>query len=391
MTSTAEGYTEDDGLAYEDNTAFGNDNGFRWLWTGRGLENQTPYTDTCADWTSNNGGDESSATATDITFYNEKLGTFTQTCDAPQPIICIVDPPGCHVQGAMKYNAGFNVMEYCNGTEWVSMGPIGGTPPTDGLVGYWALDETTGLVANDTSGSGINGTMLNGLDAENDSVSGMINGAISFDGTDDMINLGDNYDDISNLTVAAWVNAGGFNTLNGILGKEVGGASSSSFVLRAGDAALPSNQLQWVVVDSALTRYKLDSNVFMNTGEWYHVVATHDTTGRVALYVNGTLSVESAGVTNGTINNGTQDLIIGNNSLGGGRYWTGAIDDVRIYNRVLTLNEIQQLYYYGLSNGLGDVDNGCASPAAEEGEMIYNADFNVMQYCNGEQWVGLGQ
>ena len=67
------------------------------------------------------------------------------------------------------------------------------------------------------------------------------------------------------------------------------------------------------------------------------------------------------------------------------------IDEVRVYNRVLSATEIQQLYYYGLSNGLGDVDNGCTSPAANEGEMIYNADFNVMQYCNGEQWIGLGQ
>lgn len=393
MTSTAEGYLEDDGISFESSGAFGFNAQMHEYWTGRtGTNGIQP--DTCNNWTSSASGPESYVGTADVTFYPEKLYKYSKGCEIADEVtfICIVDPPGCHAQGAMKYNADFNVMEYCNGTEWVSMGPIGGTPPTDGLVGHWALDETTGLVANDTSGSGINGTMVNGLDAENDSVSGMINGAIRFDGTGDMINLGDNYDDISNITVAAWVNASVFNSLNGIMGNEVGVAGTSSFVLRAGDASLADNQLQWVVVDSALTRHRLASNVFMNTGEWYHVVATHDTTGRVAIYANGALSVESLGLTNGTINNGTQDLVIGNNAAGwGDRYWTGAIDDVRIYNRVLTLNEIQQLYYYGLSNGLGDVDNGCASPAAEEGEMIYNADFNVMQYCNGEQWVGLGQ
>ena len=67
--------------------------------------------------------------------------------------------------GSMKYDMSYNVMSYCNGVEWVAMGPVGGTPPTNGLVGHWKLDETSGTSANDSTGNGNNGTMQGGLDA----------------------------------------------------------------------------------------------------------------------------------------------------------------------------------------------------------------------------------
>ena len=58
--------------------------------------------------------------------------------------------------------------------------------------------------------------------------------------------------------------------------------------------------------------------------------------------------------------------------------------------------EVQQLYQFGASGGLGDADNGCANAgpitgSTAEGIMFYNIDENVMQYCNGEEWIGIGQ
>lgn len=40
---------------------------------------------------------------------------------------------------------------------------------------------------------------------------------------------------------------------------------------------------------------------------------------------------------------------------------------------------------------LTGVQTWCSSPAGKAGTIIYNADFNVMQYCDGAGWVGIRQ
>jgi hypothetical protein len=32
----------------------------------------------------------------------------------------------------------------------------------------------------------------------------------------------------------------------------------------------------------------------------------------------------------------------------------------------------------------------CSNPAGDEGEMLYNGDYNVMQFCNGTDWIAAG-
>ena len=394
MTASAEGYTEDDGLAYEDNTAFGNDNGFRRFYTGRGVENQTPYTTTCSDWTSNSSGISTTNTPSDVSYYPEKLGVTVDTCDQTIRLICLVDPPGCGASGAMKYNADFNVMEYCNGTEWISMGPIGGTPPTDGLVGHWELDETSGTSLADATGNGHNGTFEGGIDVQ--SANGIVSTAIRFDAVDDRVVVPDNnaLDITDAITISGWVmpeslSSGGEE--NRIVTKGTGGYSSALYTLDIRDD-LPILQMHnYLATGPTSCDEATETCAYGVTtipiNKWSHIAASYD--GSVAkIYVNGIEDGSNSFASTGAAN--ASDVYIGSRQSDQDMF-DGLIDDLRIYDRALSEQEIQQLYYYGLSNGLGDVDNGCASPAANEGEMIYNADFNVMQYCNGEQWIGLGQ
>ena len=58
------------------------------------------------------------------------------------------------------------------------------------LVGWWKLDETSGLIATDISGSGNDGTLMN-MGGE-EWTTGVINGALDMDGTDDYVDLGNN-------------------------------------------------------------------------------------------------------------------------------------------------------------------------------------------------------
>jgi uncharacterized 2Fe-2S/4Fe-4S cluster protein (DUF4445 family) len=63
---------------------------------------------------------------------------------------------------------------------------------------------------------------------------------------------------------------------------------------------------------------------------------------------------------------------IGKSPAAGGAAWNGQIDDVRVYNRALSASEIATL-------------------AHPEGDMLYNSAYNVMQYCDGTNWIRIGK
>lgn len=90
----------------------------------------------------------------------------------------------------------------------------------------------------------------------------------------------------------------------------------------------------------------------LSFGDWQHVVVTWTGTtsaSEVLVYVDGNEVSSYDAVTNGV---GTRNEIDGtpllvDNSNNGGRTFDGSIDDVRIFNRALTADEVQQLYNLG--------------------------------------------
>ena len=61
------------------------------------------------------------------------------------------------------------------------------------------------------------------------------------------------------------------------------------------------------------------------------------------------------------------------------------------YNADDHLMQFQSDYGVHAMGPVGDGGAGCSNPAGVEGEMIYNADHSVMQYCEGDVWVGIGK
>ena len=59
--------------------------------------------------------------------------------------------------GELMYNGDAHIPQYCNGVSWVVMAPTINLPTTNGLVGYWKLDDGSGTSATDSSGSGSSG------------------------------------------------------------------------------------------------------------------------------------------------------------------------------------------------------------------------------------------
>ena len=83
------------------------------------------------------------------------------------------------------------------------------------------------------------------------------------------------------------------------------------------------------------------SGIVPTINTWYFLCATCDSS-TIKFYVNNSL-VGSA--TRGTLTQNTYSLYIGENMEATGRYFTGIIDDMYIYNRGLSAEEISQIYY----------------------------------------------
>jgi len=206
---------------------------------------------------------------------------------------------------------------------------IGADDPN--LIAWWTLDEGTGTTAPDSSGHG-NDASFQG--APTWVADGRLGGAVKFNGTSDYLAAPDSASlDIKGdrLTLAAWVNANSWATSHMIRKIPDTGTGSIYFIrvqsnVLRGDIATPAG----TVVVQGVTAVRAQ--------EWVHAALVYDgAEGRV--YLNGV--VDGRASLSGKITESNNELRIGRGEPAG--YLNGTIDDVRIYNRALTVEEIKQL------------------------------------------------
>jgi subtilisin family serine protease len=222
------------------------------------------------------------------------------------------------------------------------------------LVSWWKFDEGSGTIAYDSAGDN-DGQLVNGPAW----TTGQIDGALSFDGTNDYVTVGSpaNLDNLPlyNLTISAWIydeHSTG-ETWGTIFGTYVSpnGWSFRTISNATGDRSLylqvpfsGNNQSAWATYHSSY------GTILGNT--WHHVVGVWDSSTKTAkLYIDGaetTYQTANPGV--GAYNSDASN----NKEMGrlplAVQYFNGIIDDVRIYNQALSAEEILQLYQKGLSS-----------------------------------------
>jgi hypothetical protein len=200
-------------------------------------------------------------------------------------------------------------------------------PP--GLVAAYSFDEGSGAVAADASGHALNGT----IDGATWSAAGKFGGALSFDGDHDLVTVpdADQLDLTTGMTLEAWVRPAALSGYRTIILKEVPGELSYS-LYASGDTNSPN---AWARI--AGHSYGQYGSAPLTLGEWTHVAATYDGAGLV-VYVNGT-AVASRAIT-GPLDTSANPLRIGGNAIWG-EYFSGLIDEVRIYNTALTEADIR--------------------------------------------------
>jgi hypothetical protein len=201
-------------------------------------------------------------------------------------------------------------------------------PPSVGLVSAYSFNEGSGTVLTDVSGNSNNGT----INAATWSAAGRYGSALSFNGTTSRVDIPDSASLhlATNMTIEAWVRPTTLTSWRTVLMKEQ--SSGLSYSLYAnGDTNRPSAH----VYLSSENDTRGTAQLAVNT--WTHLAATYDGSA-LRLYVNGTQA--SSRTLGGAIQVSTAALRIGGNSIWG-EYFSGLIDEVRIYNRALTAAEIQ--------------------------------------------------
>ncbi|MHC4499649.1 MAG: LamG-like jellyroll fold domain-containing protein, partial [Planctomycetota bacterium] len=199
---------------------------------------------------------------------------------------------------------------------------------------YYPFEQLGALVV-DASGNGHDGTP-NGALVLGD---GYVERCFQLNGNDTYVELARPIQD--DFTLAAWIRTEapgheeGTSAFHGsgLFWADVGG-SSNDFVV-----AVLGTKLSFNVGNPNTT---VTSSGDVVTGDWVHVAAVRDiTAGTISLFVNGALD--------GRLNHSNRESLTANAMLFIGanirdvRYYTGLIDEVRIYDTVLTAEEIQQV------------------------------------------------
>jgi concanavalin A-like lectin/glucanase superfamily protein/F5/8 type C domain-containing protein len=207
------------------------------------------------------------------------------------------------------------------------------------LVHHWKLDEdTTAGATNVADSAGGNDGTINGAV----SVEGVHGNAFYFDGAATIEVANFSTANIKTMTLAFWMNPDVGYTVTGGWKRVLSANDGWEAILNDGTGLIGNNLYRTGSVYAISTAPPPE-------GEWTHVAMTADLappgTGRQEVYVNGTLDGEMDDQAINDWAGGT--FLMGYRASGGGEYYEGKLDDVRIYDTVLGEEEVQQAMLAG--------------------------------------------
>jgi len=237
-----------------------------------------------------------------------------------------------------------SLMVISNGIKWYVLEQSDGVQTTSigNLVAYWSFDESSGNTINDLGSNSYEGTLFGGITMSSNSTNGAINGAISLDGIDDYVSISGTplpYGTPA-FSVSMWVKPSAANIAMPIIHFSENAVNEPFSIYYNGaftqiifDTLYPNDN----------TRYRKTSYT-LSTTNYTHLVMSFDST-TVKFYENGS-EIALTSLTGSALS--AQTSRIGSNSsssaVGG---FSGSIDDVRLYNKVLSQSEIDTLFAVG--------------------------------------------
>jgi len=230
------------------------------------------------------------------------------------------------------------------------------------LIGWWRFEGNY----NDSSSYGNNGSCSNCPAL----VSGTRGKSYSFDGADDGIDLGLKTPFTSpstEITISSWVRMDtNYLATKRIIGKATG-SQGYDLSIRIDTGEMRASAYFSDTVSSS----PLNGNTALAKDRWYHLAATYNGS-EARIYVNGVL--DGTAQISGNINHSSLQLAIGYNGVNDG-YFNGSIDEVMLWNRALSEQEINSSYQaglYHLENNYTNLDSGTYTYRAYAIDMAGN-------------------
>jgi len=233
---------------------------------------------------------------------------------------------------------------------------------SSGLVGYWTLDsrdtQKTSATAGttfDISGNNNKGTLSN-MWVGTSTVLGRIGQGIRFDGVNDYTTAGNasSLKPSLPITMTMWIKPS-LNHAGGLVAFRDGEFHNGYWVTLLSLGGITLGYGSNTVCDAAGRRSGTTANSLVEPGKWTHIAAVIRGATDMTLSINGVAqSLAYTGTGGSIVYAAGSTLKIGVGQFGGGpgclpSYYNGQIDDVRIYNRSLSENEIKALYRMGLT------------------------------------------
>lgn len=205
---------------------------------------------------------------------------------------------------------------------------------TSNLAAHWKLDDASGTSAADASGNGHTGTLVNGPSW----TTGKIDGGLAFDGDNDRVTFTSPALANASFSFAAWFKRAATN-------------GWPQFVIGVGSSGSTNNQAAIYITNGGAINFGFYANDLQSSGGlitngvWHHVVGTYDyATGARRIYLDGVeIASQASGVSPFTGN--TSSALAW--SLADNWFpLNGALDEVRIYTRALSAEDVEALYEY---------------------------------------------
>jgi len=229
-----------------------------------------------------------------------------------------------------------------------------GTPwdvSTNQVLHYKMNDDLADTVVIDSM-TNSDGVLAGGDNTEDISEAGKINKALHFNGADDRVLIADSpVMDSAAITAMAWIKMDAVGKEQMVITRDSGSVGDRYFLLYVGS----NNKLRVYTWNSASTGVTFDGSNTLSASTWHHVAFTY-TSGVTKVYLDGVVDGSTASQT-GNLKTGDEPIYLGVQNYDSTFYswFDGLIDDVRILNRDLTVNEIAQIYNSG--NGTEDDSN----------------------------------
>jgi len=246
-----------------------------------------------------------------------------------------------------------------------------GVPGPAGPIVHYKLDDGEGVIAVD-SANGLDGILM----GDPQWSAGVLDGALDFDGDGDYVDCGTNatLNSLNEaITASAWINIRSVTTAwMTVMAKGENAWRIAVNNLTTGmHFGFSGGDRGWQAANSA-------SELTLN--EWHHVAATYDLENGGRIYIDGVEDGNNPDL--GGVQMNEMPFLIGENPEALGRFFDGLIDDVRIYDRALSADEVSELTALGAPANIlanGGFEDGVADPWSTYGD----ATLEVVQELVG--------